>query len=393
MLFSLVLSFLAFFNGGPTQPASWPPKIRVVKAVPTGEIGADDYSHAAPDGPLVFHRNGQVLVKSIVRRDTILVPSAATFPTPTAAAPALNCHVESTGDRFSFRLRERLNVQPDEYAMPDKMLVISDIEGNFAGFKMLLQGTGVMDKDFSWSFGTGHLALIGDFFDRGLNVTEVLWLIYKLEAEAEAAGGKIHFIIGNHEVLNLEGNTQYVRNKYLENADLLDEPYGRWYAPDSELGRWLRTKNAIERIGDVAFCHGGISEEMYASGLSIRRVNETARELLGKPFSAIEGFSGRTVFDTKTGIFWYRGIAKKQVSEEHVTNALAWAGAQRLVLGHTLMPDVTAIYSGRVFCIDLYHDENLRQGFMRSLWVENGAFYGINDRGEKSAVFNISYTK
>lgn len=88
--------------------------------------------------------------------------------------------------------------------------------------------------------------LVGDFFDRGLNITECLWLIYKLEKEAEKQGGKVHFILGNHEMMNLKSELRYVRDKYHENADTLKLDYKKWYANNTELGRWLRTKMALK---------------------------------------------------------------------------------------------------------------------------------------------------
>jgi hypothetical protein len=352
----------------------------------------DDISKAATDGPHVFYHKGKITIKSIVPKDSTVTVISNTY-TKKSDVPALTCLLPEIGDKFTFQLRDSLPIYPDQYEAPSKILAISDMEGNFHGFKILLQGLNVIDSTFHWSFGKGHLVLIGDFFDRGLNVTEVLWLIYKLEEEALAAGGRVHFILGNHEILNLQGITQYVRNKYILNADLLQEPYQNWYSENTELGRWLRTKNAIEKIGDNIFCHGGISQDLVETGFSIHKVNTLARQFIGVPYEQITDEDGLKVFDTKTGIFWYRGIAKRQVQPEDVTKALEWAGGKRLIVGHTLVEDVTALYNGRVFCIDLYHEEYLRQGIMKSLWIEDGAFWGINSKGEKNAIFNVAFTK
>lgn len=112
---------------------------------------------------------------------------------------------------------------PDVYDFATKNAGLSDIEGNFGAFKALLCAGGVIDKQFNWTYGDGHLVLTGDFFDRGLNVTECLWLVYKLEREAETFGGKVHFILGDHEVMNMNGDHRYVRNKYFEIPKLLSK--------------------------------------------------------------------------------------------------------------------------------------------------------------------------
>jgi len=347
-----------------------------------------DRSKADADGPHVFYRGKSVVVKSVERRDTSVIVRTQVFDNRKMAV--LTCRIPETGDEFSFKLRDTLAIEPDYYELPDRMLVLSDIEGNFLAFKLMLLGAKVIDENFQWTFGNGHLVLVGDYFDRGLNVTECLWLAYKLEAEANAAGGKVHFILGNHEILNIEGNTQYVRRKYLENAKLIGEDYKRWYDNNSELGRWLRTKNAVEKIGDFVFCHGGISPELARTGLSLSDINRLSRQYLGKPFDSIKNADAKAVYDYKTGIFWYRNLAKYLISNEEVTDILKFAGATKMVLAHTLQPDVTTLYDGRIICIDLYHEENIRQGYVKTLWVEDGICYALDTRGIKSSLLHLS---
>jgi hypothetical protein len=346
-----------------------------------------DLSKADVDGPHVFYRGKQTVVKYVVKKDTSAIVTTTKYNKKEEIR--LTCRVSETGDTFSFPLKKNLSIERDYYRLPEKMLVVSDIEGNFTAFKMMLMSARVIDAQFKWTFGKGHLVLLGDFMDRGLSVTECLWLAYKLEDEAEEAGGKVHFILGNHEILNLEGNAQYVRKKYLENASVIGEPFARWFDNNSELGRWMRTKNAIEKIGDFAFCHGGISPELIGTGLTFGDINRISRQYLGVPYLEINNPEATAVFDVKTGVFWYRNLAKGIATNEIARQALNFTGSKRLVLGHTLQNDITAYYNGQVICIDLYHEENLRNGFVKSLWIEDGACYGLDSKGEKSSVFAV----
>jgi hypothetical protein len=357
----------------------------------TSPVEPDDNSRADTDGPHVFYRGNRIIVKYVLRRDTGVIAKTLHYDQKTDIS--LTCQVPETGDAFSFLLHEINREEPTNYATPARMLVLSDIEGNFLALKTMLLGAKVIDEKFNWTFGNGHLVLLGDFFDRGLSVTECLWLLYKLDAEAEAAGGKLHFILGNHEILNLQGNTTYVRRKYLKNAELIGEPYKRWYDQQTELGRWLRSKNAVEKIGEYVFCHGGISPELARTRLGLAEINRLVRQNLGLEYDAVVGDDAKSIFDLKTGIFWYRGAAKNLATPEEITAVLQYAGAKRMVVGHTLQPDLTVLYNGRVICIDLYHEENLRQGFMKTLWLEDGYCYGLNSRGEKSSVFSISFPR
>ena len=350
-----------------------------------------DNSTADTDGPHVFYRGKNVVVKSIERIDTTNIVRVNTYNKREGLS--LTCTVPGTGDQFSFSLKNKLRDERDNYDLPERMLVVSDIEGNFEAFKRILGGAKVIDKNFKWTFGEGHLVLVGDFFDRGLNVTECLWLIYKLESEAEQAGGKVHFILGNHEIMNMSGEYSYVRKKYIENAALIGEDYSRWFDNHSELGRWLRTKNAVEKIGDYVFCHGGISPMLADSGFSLTKINELTRENVGKYYEDIHNPQARAVFDVHEGIFWYRTASKNLLSEKEVEKIMKYAGAKRMIVGHTLVPEVTALYGGRVICIDLYHDENLREGIVKTLYIENGFLYSLNDKGEKSTTASVAATK
>ncbi len=349
----------------------------------------DDNSKAGPDGPYVLYRGHKIVVKTVEMRDTQAVVKVQVYENKSAIQ--LTCQGPDPEDVFSFQLKQSFENEPTRYELPARMLVLSDIEGNFKAFKTMLLGARVIDKNFKWTFGDGHLVLLGDYFDRGTNVTECLWLIYKLESEAAAAGGKIHFILGNHEVLNLQGTSQYARKKYIENAHVLGEPYGRLYDNNTEIGRWLRTKNSIELVGDYVFCHGGISPELASSGLSLENINDLGRQNLGKRFEEITSPEAQLVFDLKKGIYWYRNAAKNTLDISELGNILDFADAKRMVVGHTLQPDITAHYGGKVICIDLYHEENMRQGFMKTLWVEDGAAYTLSSKGEKSSVFNVTF--
>ena len=72
---------------------------------------------------------------------------------------------------------------------PNRLLAISDMEGNYHNVLRFLQNNEVLDDDGHWNWGDGHLVLLGDLVDRGFMVTELMWLMRRLEREAEAAGG------------------------------------------------------------------------------------------------------------------------------------------------------------------------------------------------------------
>ena len=50
---------------------------------------------------------------------------------------------------------------------------------------------------------------VGDQLDRGDNEIQILYFLERLQREAEAAGGKLHILNGNHETMNVAGRFTY----------------------------------------------------------------------------------------------------------------------------------------------------------------------------------------
>jgi hypothetical protein len=348
-----------------------------------GQAPAHDLSEADTDGPHVFYRGNDLVVKRIDPPGTSAGIQVREQRYSHRDDIVITCTLPETGDAFQLRLKKQLQLTSCYYPEAERILVISDIEGNFEALKHLLRAAGAIDAQFRWTFGQGHVVLLGDFFDRGLNVTEVLWLIYKLEDEAARAGGGVHYLLGNHEAMNLCGDHRYVRNKYPENARLYGEGYARWYDEHSELGRWLRTKNVILRIGPYVFCHGGISPAVAASGASFEALNDAGRRYLGIPFERITDPTALHVFHRENGLLWYRAAARGKMTPAELDAALAFADAERMVVGHTLMPEVSALYGGRLLCVDVLHEEHLRSGDLHTLIIENGEPFILYVNGQR----------
>jgi len=238
-----------------------------------------------------------------------------------------------------------------------------------------------MDTSFNWTFGEGHLVLTGDFFDRGNQVTEVLWLIYSLEEKAKEAGGYVHSILGNHELMNMNGDLRYVQTKYIENAALLGERYVDLYSENSELGRWLRTKNIVEKVGNILYTHGGISGEINKMDISIPEINE-----LSRPFYADSTFMyNNKKLDTlfsDLGPFWYRGYYKGSpiASRGQIDSTISKFNIKYITTGHTMVADtISSWHGGKVIDIDVHH----AAGKSEALLIEDGKFFRVNANGEK----------
>jgi len=190
------------------------------------------------------------------------------------------------------------------YRNVDRIVAVSDIHGAYHALVDTLQAAEVIDADLAWSGGKTHLVITGDLLDRGPDSRRVMDLIMRLEREARKARGRVHQLLGNHEVMNLIGDLRYVADE--EYAAFLDieseEERESWYrryreskpedsdeasvrwefderAPpgffghrrafrhDGVYGKWLLDKPFMIVINDTAFVHGGVPPFILDHGL------------------------------------------------------------------------------------------------------------------------------
>jgi hypothetical protein len=299
-------------------------------------------------------------------------------------------------DKFSFQLKDSIKLENETYNLPDKIIVISDIEGNFDAFSSFLLNNKVIDNNYNWIFGNGHLLLNGDFVDRGKNVTQVLWLIYKLENQADKQGGKVHYILGNHEIMNFQGNANYNKKKYKRVAQLISKNDSInvatkfMYSDKTELGKWLRSKNVIEKIGNYLFVHAGISPEILKYSVSISDINRIARDNWDKNlYDEEENNKVENFITGKKGIYWYRGLAQdykyyEKIKETELNKVLKYYQADKIIFGHTVVEDITKEFKGKTINIDVKHGEEKKSEKTKGLLIENGIEYKIDGKGTKT---------
>ncbi len=273
------------------------------------------------------------------------------------------------------------DVERYEFTDVDHILAVSDIHGDYEELTAFLETARVIDQNLRWSWGRGHLVILGDVFDRGDRVTECLWLIHRLEREAREAGGRVHYVLGNHELMVLHRDHRYVNEKYLRGiVDVTTLWYEDLFGPDMELGRWLRTKHAAVRLNHVLFVHGGLGPAAVARGLDLDELNQVTRASIDmRSYELVFGEEPRFVLGVE-GPFWYRGYHGplgdfyERITSEQLQEVLGFYDAESVVVGHTEIGGIESLFDGRVFGIDVPVDK--LGGFEGLLW-HDGTFYRV----------------
>ena len=186
----------------------------------------------------------------------------------------------------------------------DRVVAIADVHGAYEAMVATLKNVGILDDELAWSGGTAHLVIVGDILDRGPRSRDAMDLLMRIEDEAQAAGGYVHVLIGNHETMNMVGDMRYVsKGEYAAFADEeTEEQRKRWFkaylrrqpmprddnvleekfdaafpagyfalreafSADGQYGKWLLSKPVIAVINGTAFVHGGLSPLVTEYGL------------------------------------------------------------------------------------------------------------------------------
>ncbi len=173
-----------------------------------------------------------------------------------------------------------------------RIVAFGDVHGAYAELVTALQAARVLDAELNWAGGDTHLVSLGDLVDRGNDSRAVLDLLMKLQAQALAAGGRVHVVMGNHELMNLTGDLRYVApgeyaafvdaetgaQRAAALADFVDDaadpeaarsdfderyPPGYFghragFAAGGPYGAWLLQRPLMVVLNENVFVHGGL---------------------------------------------------------------------------------------------------------------------------------------
>ncbi|MDR0891500.1 MAG: metallophosphoesterase [Mediterranea sp.] len=337
------------------------------------------------DGPYILYQpDGKVRVVEVDTKGDISDKQYDVLP------PDFTLHVTNHAGHFPFDVKLHPIRRPDwQCHQPGKVLVMSDPHGRLDCVVSLLRGNGVVDADLHWSYGKNHLVIIGDVFDRGNDAIQIFWLFYKLEAEAAEAGGHVSFLLGNHEPMELAGDLRYAKPKYKMLAEKLGLAYPQLIGPNTELGRWLATRNVMMTIGKNLFVHAGLSKPFYDRNLTIPTVNEEMSKALFMTSKERKALSPLTAFlYSNDGPIWYRGMVRaeeryKPLAADTLQLLLKRYKVGHIIVGHTIFADIPTFYDGRVIGVNVDNEENREHARGRALLIERNRYIVVGDKGKQ----------
>ena len=276
-------------------------------------------------------------------------------------------------------IRARAAASPCEFDNVERIVAVGDVHGAYDQLRQILQTAGVIDAEGRWIGGKTHFVQTGDVFDRGADSLQAMEFLRKLTREAERAGGRVHTLLGNHEVMRLMADYRYVHAGEYEafrnpgsaglrervasqygpedRAKIMAEPLGmiemiEAFKPQANHGSYLRGLNTTVRINGVVFVHGGLSPELAKR--TCEQINDDVRREIGRDYEKTLKMPEKTLSRGEFGPLWYRALALEPDSfAPQVDAILAAQKARAIVVGHSIVTGAIGVrFNGRVFLID-----------------------------------------
>ena len=275
-----------------------------------------------------------------------------------------------------------------------RVVTFGDLHGDYAKFIDTARDAGLIDAAGNWSGGQTHFVQLGDVVDRGPDSRKILDHLMRLEPQARKAGGYLHALIGNHEGMNVEGDLRYVsageyasytdrnsarrRNAFYDKTVVYLRAHppttglptfdaawrAQWeaqvplgylehreaWSPQGKYGRWVAGHDAIIKINDTLYLHGGLGP-LFQTAENTAMNGAVRAAINGQP---VAGFAD--ILTNEQGPLWYRGLALNDEATEkaNLDALLAFHHVTRIVLGHTKRaPLVFPRFDARVILTDI----------------------------------------
>lgn len=293
---------------------------------------------------------------------------------------------------------------------PGRIIVIGDIHGDFKVLRDSLKLAELIDKDDNWIGGNTIVVQVGDQIDRcrykykacnsvGATVDDEGndWVILKymteLHNKASKSKGAVYSLVGNHELMNIDGDFRYVsheginefnKDEYKKDEnfiadykrkhptkdpkDATGDDVRRWmFSPGNPISNFLAcTRKVALIIGSNLFVHGGILPKIAKKyRIEINSENPDKKELPINKILTLYLLTKITHSKYKDilhssdykDILWTRDFSKATNKKkcDHLLNPLKEIyNVNNIYVGHTPMmtKGITSLCDGRIWLTD-----------------------------------------
>ena len=252
-----------------------------------------------------------------------------------------------------------------------RIVVIGDVHGDWRATIRALKTAnviGVTDEKrdsgkLIWKGGSTIVVQMGDQVDRKNRTNtmddeaseeKIIRLFDYLHRQAIRQGGGVYSILGNHELMNVEGDFSYAspeginyfNNKYKGGRQLAFAPGGKFAT------YFANNRKAVLNIGGWIFSHAGITKKI-ADNYTIPQINKLVkRYLLGLEDPYENPDLNLILHSQEDSPFWTRIYGGNNVNANYFEYVLKKYNALGMIVGHTPQPFINSSFKKRLWRVD-----------------------------------------
>ena len=193
------------------------------------------------------------------------------------------------------------------YSAVKRIIVIGDIHGDYNMMIQLLKIGDLIDDNNKWIGKDTFVVQVGDQIDRcrpmnepchnkystvndEANDIQILLFLTNLHYQATQSGGAVFSLLGNHELMNVDGQYKYVSYEGLKNI----ETRRKLFSKGQPLANFLAcTRHMILIIGSNLFTHAGLISEI-SENYGIESINQIMTLYL---LNEIDTYNNPSIYD------------------------------------------------------------------------------------------------
>lgn len=240
-----------------------------------------------------------------------------------------------------------------------RIVAIGDIHGDFYALLSSLYTANVIDEEGKWVGHDTIVVQLGDQIDKGgrgatkieappTEELQIIEYLHFLHNEAQHSNGAVYTLLGNHEIMNIQGNFDYAHDQHIMGFGGYQQRRALWQ-PGGPISKLIACQsNAIMKIGNWVFVHAGLLPS-HILNYSIGEINFRVR-------NALLGFSDLSHLEIP--FLWDRTYAKNGDSScfllyETLDMLRIDKKKGGMVIGHSVQPQITHKCTKHLWLIDV----------------------------------------
>jgi hypothetical protein len=310
------------------------------------------------------------LVRAVMFSGVLLIHGCSSDEPPYEPTPSpsggMNCVADASQDAASGSGGDALNEPDSLWPAEPRVVVIGDLHSDVQATRQAFQLAGGTDENDAWIGGTLTIVQLGDMIGRSDDERQVLDFLFAIREQAQVAGGKVHLLVGNHEVMGARVDNQAVGPdpfpgyEDLTDLDVADarlaflpeyaKKRGAALMSGGPYAKRFAELPTVLQLGGTVYVHGGVVPRWAEYGLD--QINaEVSHWLFGncpEPDSSLG-------VDNGDRVMWTRQFSSSVDATDCAVldESLSILGAKRMIVAHTVQSTITGYCDDKVWAVDV----------------------------------------